>query len=120
MQGDARSEVETYNEYNFPIEPDQLPDEPDWVGQDDEHTVKMVPEQLERKVAELVPDDAEVTASKRHTRTVGEANIHKRTGEVQSITVSYDIYADECHYRPGVGGWTVIMACLDHIGVLEG
>jgi len=119
MQGDTRSEVETYNDYPFDVRPEELPDEPDWMGQDDEHTVKMTKEQLERKVAELVPETVQtVTASGRHTRTVAEADIHKATDEVHHITVSYDIYSDECHYIPGVGGWAVIVACLDNLGLL--
>lgn len=114
MQGDTREgdEVETFNDYPFDVQTDLVP-EPDYLGD-----VKMSEDQLESAVQDIVPDRATVEASGRHTRTVAEADIHKASGEVHRITVSYDIYADEEHYRPGVGGWAVIVSCLDDLGLL--
>ena len=101
--------MNTLNDYNFRIVlEDELPEEPERL---------FTKNQLRTAIREVTGAD-DVVVTGQFSRSVTKVRKHRVTHEPDEIKVSWDVFADENRYDPGVGGWVVIMSSLKSHGLL--
>ena len=101
--------MKTINSYEFPVlDPEDVPPEPDKL---------FVEDQLAAAIRNITGVD-NVVVTGRFSRTVVRVD-RDRSGEPIEIKVSWDVFADENRFNPGVGGWVVVCSSLINMGLVN-
>ncbi len=103
----ARSVVETYNDYNFPVYETDVPIAPKNL---------YCRRQLKEAVEAVVRDEADVMISDERTESVAEVKQERYTGNTVKVYISWSVFNTEQSRHDA--GWDVIVSVLDDLGAL--